>query len=72
MPMQDAQELLMMGDQVGMIEIQTNNPDKVQEILAPLQALVRGRASIVDWRQMNSALFQALELERVVMFVVCR
>ena len=37
MPMQDAQELLLMGDQVGMVEIQTSNPDKVQEILAPLQ-----------------------------------
>ena len=29
MPMQDAQELLLMGDQVGMVEIQTTNPDKV-------------------------------------------
>ena len=30
MPIQDAQQLLMLGDQVGMIEIQTNNPDRVQ------------------------------------------
>ncbi len=70
MPMQDAQELLMLGDQVGMVEIQTSNPDRVQEILAPLQPLVRGRGVIVDWRQMNSALFEALEIERVAMFVV--
>ena len=35
MPMKDAQDLLMMGDQVGDVEIQTSNPDKVQEILAP-------------------------------------
>ena len=70
MPMQDAQQLLLMGDQVGMIEIQTSNPDKVQEIVAPLQKLVRGKGVIVDWRQMNSALFQALEVERVAMFIV--
>src|SRR6476469_5161683 len=70
MPMQDAQELLLMGDQVGMVEIQTSNPDKVQDILAPLQKLVGGKGIIVDWRQMNSALFQALEIERVAMFVV--
>ena len=70
MPMQDAQELLLMGDQVGMVEIQTSNPDKVQDILAPLQKLVGGKGIIVDWRQMNSALFQALEVERVAMFVV--
>ncbi|MEO7364721.1 MAG: lipoprotein-releasing ABC transporter permease subunit [Sphingomicrobium sp.] len=70
MPMQDAQALLMLGDQVGMIEIQSANPDKVGEILAPLQPLVRGRGMIVDWRQMNSALFEALEIERIAMFVV--
>jgi lipoprotein-releasing system permease protein len=70
MPMQDAQSLLLMGDQVGMIEIQTSNPDKVQDILKPLQKLAQGRGVIIDWRQMNSALFQALEIERVAMFVV--
>jgi lipoprotein-releasing system permease protein len=70
MPIQDAQELMLMGDQVGMVEIQTTNPDRVQEIVAPLQRLVQGRGIIVDWRQMNSALFQALDLERVVMFII--
>jgi lipoprotein-releasing system permease protein len=70
MPMQDAQQLLLMGDEVGVIEIQTDDPDRVQEILAPLRKIVRGRGMIVDWRQMNSALFEALEVERVAMFVV--
>jgi len=70
MPMQDAQDLLMLGDLVGIVEVQTTNPDKVHEILAPLQRVIAGRAVIVDWRQMNSALFQALEIERVAMFVV--
>ena len=35
-----------------------------------MQPLVQGKGVIVDWRQMNSALFQALEIERVAMFVV--
>jgi lipoprotein-releasing system permease protein len=70
MPIEDAQNLLMLGDDVGMIEIQTDNPDKVGEILLPLQDDVRGKGIIVDWRQMNSALFEALEIERVAMFVV--
>ena len=59
-----------MGDKVGMVEIQTTNPDKVQEIIAPIRKFVQGQGLIVDWRQMNSALFQALEVERVAMFVV--
>ena len=70
MPMEDAQDLLMLGDKVGMVEIQTSDPDMVGEILAPLQPVVQGRAMIVDWRQLNSALFSALEVERVAMFVV--
>jgi lipoprotein-releasing system permease protein len=70
MPMEDAQDLLLLGDSVGMVELQTTDPDKIEEILAPLQPVVRGRGLIVDWRQMNSALFQALEIERVAMFVV--
>ena len=70
MPIQDAQNLLMLGNDVGMIEVQVTDPDKVAAILAPLQPLARDRAIITDWRQMNSALFEALEIERVAMFVV--
>ena len=70
MPMQDAQELLLIGDQVGMVEIQTSDPDKVEQIVAPLRKLIQGKGNVVDWRQMNSALFQALEVERIAMFVV--
>ena len=70
MPMEDAQTLLMMGDQVGMVEVQVANPDKVGQTLAPLQDVIRGKAILVDWRQMNSALFEALEVERIAMFVV--
>jgi lipoprotein-releasing system permease protein len=70
MPMEDAQTLLMMGDEVGMVEIQSTDPDRIDEILAPLEPVVRGRGIIADWRQMNSALFEALEIERIAMFVV--
>ena len=70
MPMEDAQTLLMLGDEVGMIEVQTTDPDRVREILAPLNQVVQGKGVIVDWQQMNSSLFEALEIERVAMFVV--
>jgi lipoprotein-releasing system permease protein len=70
MPIQDAQTLLMMDDEIGMIEIQTVAPDNVGEILAPLAASTAGRAVITDWRTMNSAIFEALSVERVAMFVI--
>src|SRR4029453_11318717 len=39
-------------------------------ILAPVSAAVGNRAVVNDWRSMNSALFEALQVERVAMFVV--
>ncbi len=70
MPMEEAQNFLMMGDAVGMIEVETTDADRVQDILAPVARTLGGRAVINDWRSMNSALFEALQVERVVMFVV--
>ena len=70
MPIEDSQTLLMMDDEIGMIEIQTVDPDRVGEILSPLTAKIAGRAVVTDWRTMNSAIFEALSVERVAMFVI--
>ncbi|PAX09550.1 lipoprotein-releasing ABC transporter permease subunit [Sphingomonas lenta] len=70
MPMEDAQTLLLTGDSVGMIEVQTVDADRVGEILAPLARAVSGRAVVADWRTLNAQLFEALAVERVAMFVV--
>lgn len=70
MPMAEAQNFLLMGDAIGMIEVETNNADRVQEILAPVSQAVQGQAVVNDWRSMNAALFEALQVERVAMFVV--
>jgi lipoprotein-releasing system permease protein len=70
MPIGDAQSLLLLGDAVGMVEVQTTDPDRVAQIMAPLAAKIGSRAVITDWRGMNSALFEALSVERVAMFVV--
>jgi len=70
MPIEDAQTLLLLGDSVGLIEVQTNNADKVAQILAPLADQMQGKAQIQDWRQLNAQLFQALAVERVAMFTV--
>ncbi len=67
MPMSDAQTLLLMGDTIGMIEVQVADPDDVGEILAPVQRAVEGRAVVADWKTINSTLFEALQVERVAM-----
>jgi len=70
MPMQNAQQLLLLGDTVGMIEVETEDADRVAAILAPLADRVEGRAVITDWRQMNASLFEALQVDRIVSFVI--
>ena len=70
LPIEEAQTLLLLGDAVGMIEVKTTDPDNVAAILRPLVPKVGGQGVITDWRQMNASLFQALQVERVAMFVV--
>ena len=70
MPMEDAQTLLLMGDSVGMIEIDTVDPDKVDQILAPLAVKVGAKGQLNDWRRLNSEIFEALQVDRLVTFTV--
>ncbi|MEZ5708858.1 MAG: lipoprotein-releasing ABC transporter permease subunit [Blastomonas sp.] len=71
MPIPEAQTLLLLGDDVGMVEITTEDAEKVGPILAPLKAKYEGQASrLIDWREINASLFDALAIERVAMFIV--
>jgi lipoprotein-releasing system permease protein len=70
MPMSDAQNLLLMGDAVGMIEVNTVDAERVGSILKPLAEKVQGHAVITDWRTTNGALFKALAVDRVGIFIV--
>ncbi len=70
MPIEDAQTLLLLGDNVGMVELQTTDADRVDQILRPLAQKIGGRGVIADWRTMNAQLFEALAVERVAMFTV--
>ncbi len=70
MPIEQAQQLMLIGDQIGMIEVQTVDPDNVGEILAPLLPKIGNKALMQDWRSMNANLFETLAVERVAMFVI--
>lgn len=70
MPMEDAQLLLLLGDQVGMIEIKTDDPDNVGQILDGFAQKVATKAIVADWKSMNASLFEALSIERVALFFI--
>ncbi|NVD43938.1 lipoprotein-releasing ABC transporter permease subunit [Qipengyuania atrilutea] len=67
MPMQDAQTLLLMDNQIGMIEVKVDDADNVGEILQPVVNNLAGRAQVADWKTINASLFEALQVERVAM-----
>src|SRR3546814_534875 len=54
MPMEDAQTLLLMGDSVGMIEVNTVDANRIGQILLPLAGKIGGEAGIADWRPLRS------------------
>jgi lipoprotein-releasing system permease protein len=70
LPLGEAQTLFDMGDQVGMVMMTTENPDKIEQYMRPLSQKIGLSALVSDWRQLNSALFEALVVEQVVMFWV--
>jgi lipoprotein-releasing system permease protein len=70
MPLGEAQTLFDMGDEVGMVMMTTEDPDRVEQYVRPLAEKIGLSALVSDWRQLNSALFEALVVEQVVMFWV--
>jgi lipoprotein-releasing system permease protein len=70
MPLEDAQTLLLMGDSVGIVEIDTVDADKVDTILQPLGNLVAKNGQLTDWRTMNRELFEAISIDRTVSFTI--
>lgn len=70
LPMEDAQTLMLLGDAVGMVRIDTSNPDKIEQVVGPLAEKVSNVGQIVDWRQMNRELFEALSVDRTVSFTI--
>jgi lipoprotein-releasing system permease protein len=70
LPLGEAQTLFDMGDEVGMVMMTTEDPDRVEQFVRPLAEKIGLSALVSDWRQLNSALFEALVVEQVVMFWV--
>jgi lipoprotein-releasing system permease protein len=70
MPIENAQTLLRMDGSIGIIELVTKDPDRIDAMIDSVRTIVGGAGVTTDWRSMNAALFQALVVERTVMFWV--
>lgn len=70
MPLADAQEYFLIEDGVTAIELMVDDPDAVDERVAALQAAVGPELQFVTWKRSNQTFFNALEVERNVMFII--
>ncbi len=70
MPLSQAQLFFKSGDAVNALEVEINNPAKVEKLREKLEKILSGNRYALDWKQRNSSFFNALKVERNVMFLI--
>ncbi|MEL6196862.1 MAG: lipoprotein-releasing ABC transporter permease subunit, partial [Pseudomonadota bacterium] len=70
LPLDEAQRFYGTLDAVDQIEVMVENPDQVTEIGEALQFAVGDRGFLWDWKRANSSFIQALDVERLTMFII--
>ena len=67
----EAQRFFHMGGDVNRVELRLDDVERSEEVLASVKGLLdRDTLQALDWKRLNKNLFSALQLERIVMFVV--
>ncbi len=70
MPLAAAQTYFGMPDAVTSLEIFVRDPYRVRDYEKEVGAALGDKLALSDWQQSNAALFDALRVERSVMFVI--
>jgi lipoprotein-releasing system permease protein len=70
LPLSEAQLFFNLGNTAGGIEVMISNADMVRAWRAPVERAAGDFTRVLDWQQMNSSLFGALQVERNVMFLI--
>jgi len=70
MPLSEAQAYFNRAGDVTAIEVYTDNPDQVDYIRKLVAEAANRPIFMVDWRQRNATFFNALQVERNVMFLI--
>src|SRR5213075_1180250 len=70
MPLAEAQAYFNRNNDVSAIEVFTTNPDRIDAFRKSVTEAAGRPVFLVDWRQRNSTFFNALQVERNVMFLI--
>ena len=70
MPLEEAQLFFNTGNTVNSIETMVANPDDDMALIPPIRAAAGPGTRVLIWQDFNSNLFEALQVERVTMFMI--
>ena len=70
MPLEAAQKYFGLGDAVTQIDVTLENDEMLRPVRQAIEQSVGAAAYVYDWKQTNSAFFNAIDVERNVMFIV--
>jgi lipoprotein-releasing system permease protein len=70
MPLPEAQLYFNRASDVTAIEVYTDNPDRIERFRKLVTDAANRPIFMIDWRQRNATFFNALQVERNVMFLI--
>ncbi len=70
MPLKAAQVYFRHPGAVTNLQVFVTDPDQAQAVGAAIRAATKGRTRVHDWQQANSSFFNAIQVERNVMFMI--
>ncbi len=70
MPMDTAQTFFNIDKAVTSLEVMVADPDKIRSYDLEVYNALAGKAKIYDWQQSNLSFFNAVQIERNVMFLI--
>mgnify|MGYP001166135181 FL=1 len=70
LPLEAAQLFFRLGDGVTGIELMVEDPDRMRDMRRAVAEALGPGFRILDWQQANSSFFNALQVERNVMFLI--
>ncbi|HVW72878.1 MAG TPA: lipoprotein-releasing ABC transporter permease subunit [Rhizomicrobium sp.] len=70
MPLDEAQAYFNMGDTVSGVEVMLTDPELDMSLLPALAKAAGPMSRVVPWQDINSAFFEAIAVERNVMFLI--
>jgi lipoprotein-releasing system permease protein len=70
LPLEAAQIFFRLGEGASGIELMIDNPDRVRDVSVEVHRAIGAQYRVFHWQQANSSFFNALQVERNVMFLI--